>query len=660
MLNYESCKKQALQIFQQLSAFAERQGEDDQAKTLQTAMSDLQTGQLAVVVCGEFKRGKSSFINALLNEKDICPVDIDITTSLVTTIEYGERERISVVVGEDAKPTVLPSRVEIPYFVTEQGNPDNERGARLMQIQLPNAQLKSGLILVDTPGVGGLNKAHTSITYAFLPSADVVIFVSDALEPLTVDELRFLEQRIVPHCQNILFVVTKMDKNALYQKIIDDNRQKLTKVLKRPAQDIAIIPVSNLAKKDYITSKDKEDLQESNFEQLENYLWYYLHNGQGSILLLNATQALTTALAELRLPLQTELLGCQEQDRQAIEREKERIGQIRERLQELLDQNATWQYHLQDELDTIQSEAHRQLQEGFNALRNILHFELDNAEMRKNPSLLVDKLQNGISDLLITIYNNLGQAASEVHNRLKEETGLNLNPYRALTDATHSVALSQPTNEYSVGLWDQTVMATSSAIRDSETGGNLLSVIGGVAGLAANLLLGMAAPVITIGFTLGGLLGSLIGFGSGAKRSVNQQKDREKMALNGRFLAILSQQEAYQSGEIRTVMKQVTRTMRDDLTAKLTRERRSSEEALRNLERSSKLDQEQRVARIRELTIQLQQFDNWQSQVNVIADEALEAQKRIKDILPTSNSVSGLQTGSGATKNENTGDWADE
>jgi len=132
------------------------------------------------------------------------------------------------------------------------------------------------------------------------------------------------------------------------------------------------------------------------------------------------------------------------------------------------------------------------------------------------------------------------------------------------------------------------------------------------------------------------------------------------MALNGRFLAILSQQEAYQSGEIRTVMKQVTRTMRDDLTAKLTRERRSSEEALRNLERSSKLDQEQRVARIRELTIQLQQFDNWQSQVNVIADEALEAQKRIKDILPTSNSVSGLQTGSGATKNENTGDWADE
>ena len=42
-------------------------------------------------------------------------------------------------------------------LVTVQGNPGNKRAARVLRIQTPNERLKHGLVLLDTPGVGGLN-----------------------------------------------------------------------------------------------------------------------------------------------------------------------------------------------------------------------------------------------------------------------------------------------------------------------------------------------------------------------------------------------------------------------------------------------------------------------------------------------------------------------
>jgi hypothetical protein len=103
--------------------------------------------------------------------------------------------------------------------------------------------------------------------------------------------------------------------------------------------------------------------------------------------------------------------------------------------------------------------------------------------------------------------------------------------------------------------------------------------------------------------------------------------------------------------------------MRDDFTARLTRERRSTEEALRGLERSSKLDQEQRAARMRELTVQLQQFDHWQAQVDIIARKALDAQDEINSAMSALEPVGGQRTGDGSgvpAKNANVGEWADE
>ena len=45
-----------------------------------------------VLFCGEFKRGKSSLINALLQDS-LCPTDIGIATAVVTRIMYGTTKK---------------------------------------------------------------------------------------------------------------------------------------------------------------------------------------------------------------------------------------------------------------------------------------------------------------------------------------------------------------------------------------------------------------------------------------------------------------------------------------------------------------------------------------------------------------------------------------
>ena len=79
-----------------------------------------------------------------------------------------------------------------------------------VEIQLPRKLLAGGLVLVDTPGVGGLGSAHAAASLAAISMADAVVFVTDASQELTRSELDFLHQarRL---CATVVCVLTKTD-----------------------------------------------------------------------------------------------------------------------------------------------------------------------------------------------------------------------------------------------------------------------------------------------------------------------------------------------------------------------------------------------------------------------------------------------------------------
>ena len=235
MTSYQIQRQDLLTLFRSVSAIAHSRGAAESEQRLAGAMRRLQDGRLATVVCGEFKRGKSSLLGALLEEPGLFPVDVDIATNMVTMISYGAAELINVIlVGDGEEEAREITRADIPLYVTEQQNRGNAKNVRLLTIETPSVKLATGLTFVDTPGVGALNQEHTAVTYGFLPAADAVIFVSDATTPLAESELGFV-RKISEYCPVILFVITKIDLRDDYAQIVDNTRAKLAEVTGKPA-----------------------------------------------------------------------------------------------------------------------------------------------------------------------------------------------------------------------------------------------------------------------------------------------------------------------------------------------------------------------------------------------------------------------------------------
>ena len=99
---------------------------------------------------------------------------------------------------------------ELAKYVAEAGNPSNERELSYAEVTLPRRFLAGGLVIVDTPGVGGIGSAHSAATLAALPTADAVLLVSDAAQEYSEPEIDFLRQAM-KLCPNVACVLTKTD-----------------------------------------------------------------------------------------------------------------------------------------------------------------------------------------------------------------------------------------------------------------------------------------------------------------------------------------------------------------------------------------------------------------------------------------------------------------
>ena len=169
--------------------------------------SKLEANIFTLVVVGQFKRGKTTFINALL-KADILPTAIIPLTSVITIVRYGDKVKAVVSFNNDSK-KVIPIE-EIQYYVTEKFNPKNEKNVEKVEIFYPSSYLKNGVLIVDTPGVASVHEHNTKTTYDYLPQADAAIFLVSVDPPLTQAELLFLKdlKKTVSH---IFFVQNKID-----------------------------------------------------------------------------------------------------------------------------------------------------------------------------------------------------------------------------------------------------------------------------------------------------------------------------------------------------------------------------------------------------------------------------------------------------------------
>ena len=212
-IDVDKIKQNVVTAWDNLQEIAKVENHEDLIEGVHAAVQQMKRGIFRLVVMGEIKKGKSSFINALLGENDLLPTASDIATSTVYQIIYGPEKKIKIFFKPDIDTNNRPDTLEIsenqlPDYGTENGNPDNLKNVDYIAVELPNELLKSGLIIVDTPGVGGLFRKHKEITWRYAPNADAVFFVLDSVEAvISRDEISFLKDLTDKMTKNIYFVL---------------------------------------------------------------------------------------------------------------------------------------------------------------------------------------------------------------------------------------------------------------------------------------------------------------------------------------------------------------------------------------------------------------------------------------------------------------------
>jgi GTP-binding protein EngB required for normal cell division len=184
-----------------------------------------------VVILGQFKAGKSSFINSLIG-KDILPVGVIPITTAITRLQYGEAER-AVVRHFDGLTTEVPL-ADIAEFTSEAKNPGNQKNVNVVDIELPSLEEYAGLRLVDTPGLGSVFKYHKSTSENWLPEVGAALLAISSDRPLSEHDLELIRE-LTRHTPNIILLLTKADLLTAeqHQEVIQFFRQTLQRELNR-------------------------------------------------------------------------------------------------------------------------------------------------------------------------------------------------------------------------------------------------------------------------------------------------------------------------------------------------------------------------------------------------------------------------------------------
>jgi small GTP-binding protein len=160
-----------------------------------------------VVILGQFKSGKSSFLNSLIG-KPILPVEVIPVTTTITRLQYGEKERTVVRHFDGRQAEVDIGRIE--EFTSEAKNPANGKNVEVVDIELPSLEKYAGLRLVDTPGLGSIFRYHIETSQNWLPEVGTALLAISSDRPLAEDDLQLIRE-LRTHTPKIVLLLTKVD-----------------------------------------------------------------------------------------------------------------------------------------------------------------------------------------------------------------------------------------------------------------------------------------------------------------------------------------------------------------------------------------------------------------------------------------------------------------
>jgi hypothetical protein len=182
---------------------------DEQAENrARDLLSRLAADTFQLAVAGQFSRGKTTLMNALLGGPYL-PMGALPMTSVITRVRYGSRPKAIVRRRASGLGAEVPL-AQVAGYIAQASATRAQQQVASVEVEVPAEILRLGFEFIDTPGVGSAIEINTATTRRFLPQADAVIFVTGFDSPLTQAEAGFLADA-ARHAGQLFLVLNKRD-----------------------------------------------------------------------------------------------------------------------------------------------------------------------------------------------------------------------------------------------------------------------------------------------------------------------------------------------------------------------------------------------------------------------------------------------------------------
>jgi GTPase SAR1 family protein len=338
--------------------------EESVIELIESSLQRSKENKFSIAVVGEFKRGKSTFINALLG-KEVLPADILPCSATLNRVTYGLQPSVTVVYRDDEDGDQEEKRDSIELdqltdYVTKLTPESEQRASQIREaiVHYPLPYCQNNVDIIDTPGLND-DATMTEVTLSVLPNVSAAILVIMATSPFSAYEADFLNnQLLLQDLGRVIFVVTAIDlirKEEDRQRIVEAIRKRIkTAVEKRLEEQFGedtedykfylkqigepkVFPVSGYLALEAKEQNDASLMEESGFPQFEASIEKFITETRGVIQLQVLANRILNASGEMMKKIAMEA-GALEMEKtefdEAYERSMNELETLRQRRDE--------------------------------------------------------------------------------------------------------------------------------------------------------------------------------------------------------------------------------------------------------------------------------------------------------------------------------------
>lgn len=545
-------------------------GRGDLVERLDPWLGRLDRPQVRVVVVGPFKRGKSSLVNAIV-DAPVCPVDDVYATAVPTIVSFGPEAGATLIadVPGEVEPMSVPIDVtDLRRHVTESGLNGGSLDTARVEVTLPRQLLHDGLVIVDSPGIGGTVRRHAATTLALLPEADALLVLTDASQEFTEPEMAFLRQAAAVS-PAIYCVLSKIDLEPNWREVADANREHLHAA----GIDAPVVPMSTQLYQTARALNDSQLAEDSGVPGLIRILGGELRQTAISSLRQAAARDAAVVSRHLSMALQAELeslVGPGEAAAliQTLEEAQKAASDLSKRA-------SRWQVILNDGFNDIMSDIEYDIRDRIRAVgreAELLVDESDPADTWETMSVwIADSLAEAIADSFVWAHQRCERLATVVAESFRLEGDIILPHFRAI-DTSDMLTPVSGLDDIRVAPMTGTQRVVG-ALRGSYSGILMTGIVTSLAGMALINPISLAAGALLGGFSL-------------RQEGINRLERRRNDARMS-IRRLVDDTNFHVLKESKTRLLEVRRAMRDTFEGAAEEFRRSLQESLESAKRGA-------------------------------------------------------------------------